>query len=51
TRSVRTGVMHGSRWQIVEGLRAGDQVIVGSPAGLAAGMPVVLAQAQQAAAR
>ncbi|MDH0301577.1 MULTISPECIES: MexC family multidrug efflux RND transporter periplasmic adaptor subunit [unclassified Pseudomonas] len=51
SRSVRTGAMHGARWQIVEGLRAGDQVIVGSPAGLAAGMPVVLAQAQQAVAR
>ena len=49
-RSVRTGVMHGSRWQITEGLRAGDQVIVGSPAGLAPGMPVTPAQAQQAAA-
>lgn len=49
-RSVRTGVMQGSRWQISEGLRAGDQVIVGSPAGLAPGMPVAPAQAQQAAA-
>lgn len=48
-RAVRTGVMQGSRWQITEGLRAGDQVIVGSPAGLQAGMPVVVAQAQQAA--
>lgn len=50
-RSVRTGVMHGSRWQIVEGLRGGDQVIVGSPAGLAPGMPVVAAQAQPVAAK
>lgn len=49
-RSVRTGVMQGSRWQISEGLRTGDQVIVGSPAGLAPGMPVAPAQAQQAAA-
>lgn len=49
-RSVRTGVMQGSRWQISEGLRSGDQVIVGSPAGLAAGMPVAPVQAQQAAA-
>ncbi|MFJ4392608.1 MexC family multidrug efflux RND transporter periplasmic adaptor subunit [Pseudomonas soli] len=49
-RSVRTGGMHGSRWQITEGLRAGDQVIVGGPAGLAPGMPVQPAQAQQAAA-
>ncbi|WP_194791633.1 MexC family multidrug efflux RND transporter periplasmic adaptor subunit [Pseudomonas sp. UFMG81] len=50
-RAVRTGVMQGARWQITEGLRAGDQVIVGSPAGLAPGMPVTLAQAQQAAAQ
>ncbi len=49
-RSVRTGVMQGSRWQIVEGLRGGEQVIVGSPAGLAPGMPVV-AQAQPVAAK
>ncbi|MCO7522473.1 MULTISPECIES: MexC family multidrug efflux RND transporter periplasmic adaptor subunit [unclassified Pseudomonas] len=49
-RSVRTGVMQGSRWQISEGLRSGDQVIVGSPAGLAAGMPVAPVQVQQAAA-
>ncbi|MBS9762953.1 MexC family multidrug efflux RND transporter periplasmic adaptor subunit [Pseudomonas mosselii] len=49
-RSVRTGGMHGSRWQIVEGLRGGEQVIVGSPAGLAPGMPVV-AQAQPVAAK
>ena len=50
-RSVRTGVMQGARWQITEGLRAGDQVIVGSPAGLVPGTPVSLAQAQQAAAQ
>ncbi|MCP8634871.1 MexC family multidrug efflux RND transporter periplasmic adaptor subunit [Pseudomonas mosselii] len=50
-RSVRTGVMQGSRWQVVEGLRGGDQVIVGSPAGLAPGMPVVPAQAQPVAAK
>ena len=49
-RAVRTGVMQGARWQITEGLREGDQVIVGSPAGLAPGMPVSPAQAQQAAA-
>ncbi|MDU9403945.1 MexC family multidrug efflux RND transporter periplasmic adaptor subunit [Pseudomonas sp. zfem004] len=50
-RAVRTGVMQGARWQITEGLREGDQVIVGSPAGLAPGMPVSPAQAQQTAAR
>ena len=50
-RAVRTGVMQGARWQITEGLCEGDQVIVGSPAGLAPGMPVSPAQAQQTAAR
>ncbi|WP_153787820.1 MexC family multidrug efflux RND transporter periplasmic adaptor subunit [Pseudomonas sp. EMN2] len=50
-RAVRTGVMQGARWQITEGLREGDQVIVGSPAGLAPGMPVSPAQPQQTAAR
>ncbi|WP_369991775.1 MexC family multidrug efflux RND transporter periplasmic adaptor subunit [Pseudomonas xanthosomatis] len=50
-RPVSTGAMHGARWQITQGLQAGDQVIVGSPAGLAAGMQVAPAQAQQAQAR
>lgn len=50
-RSVRTGAMQGARWQVTEGLHPGDQVIVGSPAGLAAGMPVAPSPAQQAAAR
>ncbi|WP_060511789.1 MexC family multidrug efflux RND transporter periplasmic adaptor subunit [Pseudomonas sp. NBRC 111124] len=50
-RNVRTGAMQGARWQVIEGLQPGDQVIVGSPAGLAAGMPVTLSSAQQAAAR
>lgn len=50
-RVVRTGVMQGSRWQITEGLEPGDQVIVGSPAGLAPGMPVAPAQNQTAAAQ
>jgi len=48
-REVQTGVMQGARWQITEGLKAGDQVIVGSPAGLAAGMPVVPAEKHTAA--
>jgi multidrug efflux system membrane fusion protein len=43
--------MQGARWQVTEGLHPGDQVIVGSPAGLAAGMPVAPSPAQQAAAR
>ncbi|MFJ4445595.1 MexC family multidrug efflux RND transporter periplasmic adaptor subunit [Pseudomonas sp. NPDC089422] len=50
-RSVRTGAMQGARWQVTEGLQPGDQVIVGSPAGLAAGMPVAPSPALQAAAR
>ncbi|MGJ7551935.1 MexC family multidrug efflux RND transporter periplasmic adaptor subunit [Pseudomonas alloputida] len=50
-RSVRTGAMQGARWQVTEGLHPGDQVIVGSPAGLAAGMPVAPSPAQQAAVR
>jgi multidrug efflux system membrane fusion protein len=45
-RAVRTGVMQGARWQITEGLHAGDQVIVGSPAGLAPGMPVLRAHSK-----
>ncbi|SNS92451.1 membrane fusion protein, multidrug efflux system [Pseudomonas japonica] len=49
-RAVQTGAMQGARWQITAGLKAGDQVIVGSPAGLAPGMPVTPAQAQQAVA-
>lgn len=50
-RIVQTGVMQGARWQITEGLNPGDQVIIGSPAGLAAGMPVVPVQEHTAAAR
>ncbi|MFB4390706.1 MULTISPECIES: MexC family multidrug efflux RND transporter periplasmic adaptor subunit [unclassified Pseudomonas] len=50
-REVRTGAMQGARWQILEGLQPGDQVIVGSPAGLAPGSPVAPSAAQQAATR
>ncbi|MGE7989444.1 MexC family multidrug efflux RND transporter periplasmic adaptor subunit [Pseudomonas sp. NPDC089554] len=50
-REVRTGAMQGARWQILEGLQPGDQVIVGSPAGLAPGAPVAPSAAQQAATR
>lgn len=45
-RAVRTGAMQGSRWQISEGLKAGDQVIVGGLAGLQPGAKVVPSQAQ-----
>ena len=50
-RPVRTGAMQGARWQITEGLQAGDQVIVGGPAGLTPGTPVTADPAPQAAAR
>ncbi|MEA5673911.1 MexC family multidrug efflux RND transporter periplasmic adaptor subunit [Pseudomonas sp. MH2] len=50
-RGVQTGTMHGARWLITEGLQPGDQVIVGSPAGLTPGMPVAPSATQQAAAR
>lgn len=36
-RPVRTGAMQGARWQVLEGLAEGDQVIVGDLAGLAPG--------------
>ncbi|MFV3402910.1 MexC family multidrug efflux RND transporter periplasmic adaptor subunit [Pseudomonas sp. NY15463] len=50
-RNVTTGAMQGARWQITQGLQSGDQVIVGSPAGLSAGAAVSVVQANQAAAR
>lgn len=45
-RSVTTGAMQGSRWQISEGLKVGDQVIVGGLAGLQPGGKVAPAQTQ-----
>ncbi|WP_439868290.1 efflux RND transporter periplasmic adaptor subunit [Pseudomonas syringae] len=36
-RPVKTGAMQDSRWQITEGLKAGEQVIVGNMTGLSAG--------------
>lgn len=36
-RAVKTGVMQGSRWQISEGLKAGERVVVGGLAGLQPG--------------
>ena len=45
-RAVRTGTMQGSRWQISEGLKAGDQVIVGGLAGLQPGAKVTPSQPQ-----
>lgn len=43
-RPVRTGVMQGARWQVLEGLAVGDEVIVGGANGLAPGDPVRLQQ-------
>ncbi len=44
SRNVVTGGMQGSRWQIREGLKAGDQVIVGGLAGLQPGVKVAPGQ-------
>lgn len=40
-RPVTTGAMHGARWQITEGLNAGDQVITSSLAAIRPGAKVV----------
>lgn len=45
-RSVKTGAMHGSRWQISDGLQSGDQVIVGGLTGLQPGTQVAVHQPQ-----
>ncbi|MFF7065625.1 efflux RND transporter periplasmic adaptor subunit [Pseudomonas sp. NPDC008258] len=41
-RSVQTGAMQGGRWQITQGLHAGDKVVVSNLDGLAAGDKVTL---------
>ncbi|WP_207255102.1 efflux RND transporter periplasmic adaptor subunit, partial [Pseudomonas sp. FW507-14TSA] len=46
-RAVTTGTMQGSRWQIIEGLKAGDQVIVGGLAAVQPGVKVTPKQAQE----
>jgi len=46
SRNVTTGAMQGSRWQISEGLKAGDQVIISGLSGLQAGAKVAPAQPQ-----
>ena len=46
-RNVTTGAMQGSRWQITEGLKAGDQVIVGGLAAVQPGVKVTPKQAQE----
>ncbi|RMQ40897.1 Multidrug resistance protein AcrA/AcrE family [Pseudomonas cichorii] len=40
-RAVQTGAMQDSRWQITEGLKAGEQIIVGNMSGLNPGDKVV----------
>ncbi|ARD12073.1 efflux RND transporter periplasmic adaptor subunit [Pseudomonas savastanoi] len=40
-RPVKTGAMQDSRWQITEGLKAGEQVVVGNMTGLNSGDKVV----------
>ncbi|WP_439870573.1 efflux RND transporter periplasmic adaptor subunit [Pseudomonas syringae] len=44
-RSVQTGVMKGSEWQITEGLKAGDQLIVKGVDKIAAGTAVTVTPA------
>ena len=46
-RDVTTGVMQGSRWQITDGLRPGDQVIVSSLAPVQPGSKITPKPAQQ----
>ena len=48
TRQVRTGTMSGSDWHIVEGLAAGDRVIVGGVNAAVPGQKVRVAPAPQA---
>lgn len=40
-RPVKTGAMQDSRWQITEGLKAGEQIVVGNMTGLNSGDKVV----------
>lgn len=49
-RQVTTGAMHGSRWQILEGLEAGDRVIVSSLAAIRPGAQVAPREAEAASA-
>ena len=49
-RQVTTGAMHGSRWQIAEGLEAGDKVITSSLAAIKPGAKVVPREEAAAAA-
>ncbi|MGE8358953.1 efflux RND transporter periplasmic adaptor subunit [Pseudomonas sp.] len=48
-RTVKTGAMDGSRWQITDGLKAGDQVIVSSLAAVNPGDTVVPRQPESVA--
>jgi HlyD family secretion protein len=43
-RAVQTGGTDGDRLEVTAGLSAGERVVVAPPAGLAAGVPVVIKQ-------
>jgi multidrug efflux system membrane fusion protein len=49
TRTVQTGAMRGSQWQIVDGLQPGERVIVSAPGALQAGAKVTVKTDQAAA--
>ncbi|MDX7077467.1 efflux RND transporter periplasmic adaptor subunit [Citrobacter freundii] len=49
TRTVQTGAMRGSQWQIVGGLQPGERVIVSAPGALQAGAKVTVKTDQAAA--
>jgi multidrug efflux system membrane fusion protein len=48
SRAVQTGAMRGSDWHIVDGLAAGDRVIVGGVSAAVPGQKVSVAPAEQA---
>jgi len=48
TRAVRTGTMRGADWHIVEGLAAGDRVIVGGVSAAVPGQKVSVTLVPQA---
>lgn len=49
-REVKTGTMQGTEWQITEGLKAGDRIIVKGVDKIPAGTPVTVAEAPEAQA-
>jgi len=50
-RAVQTGAMQGSEWQVTDGLKAGDQVIVSGAEKITPGVPVVVKAAASTAAK